>query len=125
MQHDTVVAKPILVVEDDAAIRNSMTLLLEMEGYKVQSAANGAEALTALRQKELPCLILLDLMMPVMDGWEFRQIQRQDPNLARVPVILVSAAPTLPENAADLAAADYLQKPVEVETLLATIQKHC
>src|SRR5947209_19891585 len=117
MQQDSVAAKPILVVEDDATIRETMTLLLEMEGYKVQSAANGAEALTALRQKELPCLILLDLMMPVMDGWEFRHIQRQDPKLARIPIILVSAAPALPEKAVDLATAGYLQKPVEVETL--------
>src|ERR1044071_1184503 len=76
----------ILVVEDDSAIREVLTDVLESEGYQVLNAANGREAIQLLRSSTLPCLILLDLMMPVMNGWQFRDEQRQDPLLAPVPV---------------------------------------
>jgi CheY-like chemotaxis protein len=117
-------ARSILVVEDDTVIRETMALVLQMEGYAVTGAANGQEALNYLRQTERPALILLDLMMPVMDGWEFRKEQQQDPTLADIPVVLVSAAGTVQEKAAALDAEGFLQKPIEVEQLLTTVQRY-
>ena len=86
--------KRILLVEDDADIRLQVVLALELEGYEVVQASNGKEALALLRSSSpegLPCCIILDLMMPVMDGWEFRRRQREDPALASVPVVVLSA----------------------------------
>lgn len=117
--------KRILVIEDEAVIRDTMALILEMEGYQVAAAANGREALEYLHRAERPSLILLDLMMPVMDGWQFRREQRLDPRLAAIPVVIVSAAGGVAEKAADLGADGFLQKPVDVDELLTTIHRHC
>jgi CheY-like chemotaxis protein len=81
--------KSVLVVEDDAATREALTLFLEREGYRVVAAPDGRQALERLRGPVTPDLILLDLSMPVMDGWRFREEQRRDPSLADVPVVLV------------------------------------
>src|SRR4051812_60385 len=115
----------ILVVEDDAATRSALQLILRAAGYEVACAGDGREALDRLREKRPPCLILLDLMMPVMDGRQFREEQRRDPALAGVPVVLVSADMNLAEKAADLGASGYLQKPVEIEELLELVRRHC
>jgi CheY-like chemotaxis protein len=115
----------IFLVEDDAATRDAMTLVLESEGYQVKSAANGWEALNRLSETRPPRLILLDLMMPVMNGWQFRDVQRQDPRLASIPVILFSAEANLPQKAEALETAGFLQKPVELDELLATVRQHC
>ncbi len=117
--------KSILIVEDDANIRDALATILEMEGYTVSGAANGQEALNYLRQTQPPRLILLDLMMPVMDGWQFRHEQRQDPKLAAIPIVVVSAAGAVQQQAAALGANGYLQKPVEVDELLTAVQRHC
>src|SRR5882724_8727460 len=93
---------PILVVEDNADVRDAWEALLEGEGYRVVSAASGREALRWLRSSEvMPALILLDLIMPGMNGWDFRAEQSQDETLASIPVIVVSADPlaTLAKNA--------------------------
>jgi CheY-like chemotaxis protein len=115
----------ILVVEDDPGSREAISLVLELQGYAVDSAANGLEALNHLQQDERPCLILLDLMMPVLDGRGFRARQRQDPALADIPVVVVSADGSVAQKAASLGAAGYLQKPVEVDELLAAVQRLC
>src|SRR4051812_36434591 len=95
----------ILIVEDDAPIRDMLEEVLEEEGYPVQSTANGQEALTALHAlSKPPKLILLDLMMPVMDGWTFRQMQIQDPVLRGIPVVILSAAYELHRQAANIGA---------------------
>src|SRR5690349_1561300 len=78
---------PILIVEDDADLRDMMAQLLLLEGFDAYAVANGREALDYLHHADAPNLILLDLMMPVMDGWEFRREQQRDPQLAGVPVI--------------------------------------
>lgn len=117
--------KRVLIVEDEGATREMLALLLESEGYSVASAANGEEALACLRQCERPDVILLDLMMPVMDGWQFRRIQRREPALAEIPVIVVSAAGDVGQTAVALSAASFLQKPVEPSHLLATIRRLC
>jgi CheY-like chemotaxis protein len=115
----------ILLVEDDAATREAMAPALEMSGYTVAGAANGQEAIDHLRGDGRPCLILLDLMMPVKDGWQFRAEQQQDPSLAGIPVVVVSADGTVDQKAVALGAAGYLQKPVEVDQLLSVVRRHC
>jgi CheY-like chemotaxis protein len=114
----------ILVVEDDYTIRESIAELLQDEGFFVRCAANGAEALARLTVEDAPNLILLDLMMPVMDGWSFRQALRQDPRLARIPVIVLSGNALDPGSAA-LAVDAYLSKPFEVDVLLAEVNRLC
>jgi CheY-like chemotaxis protein len=115
--------KTIMVVEDDAATRDALTLILSAEGFAVLGAANGQEALTLLRGSSRPDLILLDLMMPIMDGWQFRREQTQDPSLSAIPVVVLSADGNVRQKAASLHVADYLQKPVEMESLLEVIQR--
>ena len=117
--------KSILVVEDDAATRDAVALVLEDEGYSVTGVANGQEALLHLRQTAPPNLILLDLMMPVMNGWEFRKQQTQDPALQSIPVVVISADGALPQKAAALGATDYLIKPIDLDKLLEAVQRYC
>jgi CheY-like chemotaxis protein len=114
--------KTILVVEDDPATREALGLILGSAGFGVLGAPNGQEALGLLRSGPYPDLILLDLMMPVMDGWQFRREQTRDPALAAIPVVVLSADGNVRQKASALGAAGYLQKPVEVENLLETIQ---
>ncbi|HEY3109037.1 MAG TPA: response regulator, partial [Chloroflexota bacterium] len=83
--------KTILVVEDDDDIRDSLTTLLIVSGFRVLSARNGREALAVLNECERPAVILLDLMMPEMDGWSFRAAQLRDPETAEIPVIVLTA----------------------------------
>lgn len=109
----------VLLVDDDPHIRDMLVQLLEDEGYNVLSAANGRDAVELLRgARELPRVIVLDLMMPVMNGWEFRATQRQDPSLAPIPVIVLSADHQVPRHAAELQVQAYLQKPVDFDALL-------
>jgi len=116
----------VLVVEDDPDIRFGLAVLLEDEGYAVVTAANGREALARLQAMPVPpFVILLDLMMPDMDGWEFRAEQRSLPLLATIPVIVLSAAADLPTRTAKLGVAGVLQKPIHVGELLQAIKRHC
>jgi len=117
--------KAILVIEDDATTRDAMTLILKEDGYSVACAANGQEALTHLRASRRPNLILLDLMMPVMNGLEFRKEQQNDPALKNIPVVVVSADGNVPQKAASIGVADYLLKPVDIDVLLATVRRYC
>jgi CheY-like chemotaxis protein len=117
--------RQILIVEDDRDIRETLAEILVDEGYQVAVAANGEEALRRLRGVQAPCVILLDLMMPVMDGWEFRRRQQQDPGLATVPVIVVSGDGNIAQKATGIGAAGYLLKPIHLDTLLDTIRLHC
>ncbi len=112
---------PVLVVEDDANTREAMRSLLELNGYAVVTAADGSEALQRLRAGLKPCLILLDLMMPGMDGFEFVNEKRQDPRLAAMPVVIYSGHSDARSSAARLGADGYFQKPVEVERLLTLV----
>jgi CheY-like chemotaxis protein len=112
----------ILLVEDDPATRDALTLVLGLEGYQVTVAADGKEALDLLRRQEPPGLILLDLLTPVMDGWQFRREQAADPKLADIPVVIISGADHVEHEAASLGAAGYIRKPVEAGTLVATVR---
>ncbi|HZU36294.1 MAG TPA: response regulator [Gemmataceae bacterium] len=115
-------ADDILVIEDDGDARWALKALLESAGYRVACAAHGGEALAYLRQGQPPRVILLDLSMPIMDGWAFRKQQQRVAAWSVIPVVLLSAEEDLAWQAAALGTAAYLHKPVEVEQLLATLR---
>lgn len=117
-------AKRIFVVEDDLHIRESLTEVLEIEGYDVFSAVNGQEALEILHKGEKADLILLDLMMPVKDGFQFRMEQAQDPKISGIPVIIMSANGNLSAKKELDGVKDYLKKPIDLDALLDTINKY-
>ncbi|HEX5421701.1 MAG TPA: response regulator [Gammaproteobacteria bacterium] len=117
--------KVILLVEDESDLRQAMAWLLEYHGYSVETAANGKEALARLEQIERPCLIILDLMMPEMNGWELRKGLLRHPELADVPVVLVSGAIDIDKAARSLKAVDYLTKPVDFSRLFGVIEAYC
>ncbi len=106
----------ILIIEDDVDIRESLTQVLEMEGYDVAVACDGCQGLLEARRAH-PDVILLDLMMPVMDGWQFRSEQKRDERIAGIPVVVVSALGRRPE----LDAAAYIPKPCNVDDVLAAV----
>jgi CheY-like chemotaxis protein len=116
--------KSILIVDDDADVREMLSQFFSIEGYSVATARNGKDALDTLRQGADVDLILLDLMMPVMDGWQFRVEQQRDPKLAGIPVVVLSAVYNARERAGLLGAVDYMQKPVEFDKLIETAERH-
>jgi CheY-like chemotaxis protein len=118
-------SKMILYVEDEIDTRDAVTVVLEQEGFRVFGAANGQTALDYLRSNPPPCLILLDLMVPVMDGWQFMAVRARDPGLISIPVVIVSAHMSIQRQTTPLKAAGYLTKPIDMELLVATVRKYC
>jgi DNA-binding response OmpR family regulator len=110
----------ILIVDDDPAIRDVVSDILEMSDYCVKTACNGAEALDHIRD-DRPAAVLLDLMMPVMDGWEFLREYKDWASAAHVPVVIMSAAQDASHAVDELGAQAFLAKPFEIETILAII----
>lgn len=113
----------VLVVEDDNDLRDSICAVLQDAGYTSWPAENGEIALQRARA-ERPCVILLDLMMPIMNGWEFRSEQLRDPQLSSIPVIIMTADGRAGEKAKTLRA-DYLKKPITLEALLDLVEDYC
>jgi CheY-like chemotaxis protein len=113
----------VLIVDDDADIRSILGQILQMQGYSVQTAANGREALEALSSGLPPRVIVLDLMMPVMSGWDFRAQQRLRPEVAAVPVIVLTGGGGLRRDVQELDAAAWFAKPVDLEKLLDAISR--
>ena len=114
----------ILIVEDDRAIRTTFQKLLEMHGYQVETATNGQEGIDFLKLKSSEInLILLDLMMPVKDGFKFREEQLQDSNLAAIPVIIMSADGRAEEKQRMTQSAGYLKKPIDIDKVFDLIEK--
>ncbi len=116
-------APRILIVDDDFDIRDALAQILVEEGYEVQSAANGAEALDQLSVGPRPNVILLDLMMPVMSGWQFRAKQRADAVLADIPVVVITADAHVAERGGPLEVAGAVRKPIQLSELLTLIDR--
>jgi len=115
----------IIVVEDDDAIRDTIREVLELEGYTVQAFPNGKTALDALSHCEAPCLILLDLMMPVMNGWEFLEARKAcGDTIVAIPVYIVSAVAERGELQG-IGASGYIKKPIDIDLLLGVVTKYC
>ncbi len=115
----------VLIVEDDDDIRETLLEVLSDNGFEPSCAANGAEALTFLRDaSDKPHVILLDMMMPVLDGWGFRSAQLADPTLRSIPVIVLTAHASIEETAAALGVTGFLRKPVRLDPLLDAIRRH-
>lgn len=113
----------VLIVEDDPDIRETLQHLLESAGYSAPAAANGQEALDLLHEIGRPCLVLLDLMMPVMDGWAFLKALDSNESLADVPIVIVSA---YTDRAGTLERAQQvLKKPVDINALMEVVRQHC
>lgn len=116
-------ASRVLVVEDDAELRQSICTALEDAGFTSRPAENGEIALERARE-ERPCVILLDLMMPIMNGWEFRSEQLRDPDLSSIPVVIMTADGRAAEEARALHA-DYLRKPIHLDAMLELVNDYC
>jgi CheY-like chemotaxis protein len=114
----------VLVVDDDPDILDAICDILQGEGYRVSRARHGLEALDKVNE-ERPTLILLDLMMPVMNGWDFRSHQLEEPELLSIPVVLLSGAGDVARHAVALKAAGYLIKPIRLDSLLRTVSRIC
>jgi two-component system chemotaxis response regulator CheY len=120
-----------LIVEDDADLRQAIGQILQDEGYRVRTASNGLEALAILEGEVAPCLILLDLLMPVMDGWQFLEKKNRDERFGLYPVIVVSAYLERPSPGSPAFAAPHLKvdgvlrKPLDLRELVQTVSDRC
>jgi CheY-like chemotaxis protein len=117
--------KRILVVEDCFTARELMSLLLGEEGYMVSTAANGVEAIERLHMSCRPDLILLDLRMPVMDGWTLQEELKRDPELSGIPIVVLSGVDEGGDQPSSPEAAPFLHKPVDADKLLQTVRQCC
>ena len=115
----------VLVVDDQEDARTSLAEILRIEGYRVAAAADGQEALEYLRSHPSPNVILLDLMMPGMNGWEFRRRQLADPATAQIPVAVISGADLSEQNQSLLQAVGHFVKPLQIERVLETVAACC
>ena len=119
------VSRTLLLVEDDDDMREDLATILGYEGYRVSTAADGQQALDELKGGLKPTLILLDLMMPRMNGWQFRMAQRADPDLDPIPVVVLSGSSDLVRQAEELGAVGYLAKPIDLGKLLGILKQRC
>ena len=116
-------SRRILLVEDDPDIREDLAEILVDEGFQVATAAHGRAALDQMRRGPLPDLVLLDLMMPVMDGFQFRAAQLADPDLAAVPVVVLSGAADMLTQVHSIQARGVVRKPFRVDQVLGAIDR--
>jgi DNA-binding response OmpR family regulator len=115
----------VIVLEDDADIRDSIVEVLLEDGFEARGFTNGAEALDYLRSGGVASMILLDVMMPIMDGVEFRREIEKDPALAAIPVVVLTAAGDAQRRAAAMRVSAGLNKPVRIDALLSLVESHC
>lgn len=117
--------KTVLLVEDDPDMREELAWLIEDWGYSVVTAGGGHEALAVLSTMDPPCLAILDLMMPHMDGWQLRAALLEQPSLASVPVVLLSGVADLEAQAKTMDVVGYLTKPFDIDELSGLLAAHC
>jgi CheY-like chemotaxis protein len=115
----------VMVVDDHGDIRETLAMILEDAGFDVVTAADGRDALRQLHDGPRPQLILLDLMMPNMDGWEFRRRQEADTDLSAIPVVLLSGVNDVHRQVLPLHADGYLRKPFDIDTMLEVVRSYC
>jgi DNA-binding response OmpR family regulator len=115
----------VLIVEDDEDIRADLAAILRIKGFDVSDVANGREALELMVDRGVPCVILLDLMMPVMNGWELRAALKADVRFSTVPVIVMTGAGRLEDTIASLDAVAVLAKPFELQRLIELVARFC
>lgn len=115
--------KRILLVDDEPDLVESLAMALEGQ-FEVRTAHNGQEALAVLAREPIDAIVL-DLMMPVMDGWTFRAEQMRDPQLAQIPVVVISAVRDVGKQVKDLGLIGYLKKPIDLKQLLNIVSEHC
>ena len=115
----------VLVIEDHELARRALATLLSTMGYEVVEAANGREALATLATEARPDVILLDLVMPIMDGWEFMKRQRRDWRLCTIPTIVISGVPSHDPRCLEMPIVRLLPKPYTIEQLMAAIEAEC
>ncbi|MFL5814731.1 MAG: response regulator [Bdellovibrionia bacterium] len=111
--------KNILIIEDDESIRKMIASVLEIEGYSISAAANGKQALETIQNGALPDIILLDMMMPVMNGWDFLDFVRANATTSKIPIIVVSAYAEIAKSVKPNA---VVPKPVQLKSLLKAIE---
>jgi len=115
---------PLMIIDDDNDLRDALVDIMVAEGYEVAPFDDAGEALTALEHGLTPFLILLDLMMPGMSGWEFRAAQLENPRLAAIPVVVVTAATSVGEERRTLGDVAIVRKPFALDTLLPLVVQH-
>jgi CheY-like chemotaxis protein len=115
----------VLLVEDDRELHEAMTAILDAEGYRVIGAFDGQQAIDRLREGVRPSIILLDLMLPVKDGRQFRAEQLADPRLAAIPVIAYSGDARVADAARALRVEHWFKKPVNFGAMLEVISTYC
>lgn len=123
MDHTTTRPTRVLVVDDDAAIREFLRDLLDLEGYDVEEAVNGAEAVERVRANP-PSAVLMDLMMPVLSGAEATARLKNDPSTARIPILAMSAGRNLATMSATIPADGFVAKPFDLPLLITALEKH-
>lgn len=112
----------VLIVEDDEDIRETLKSILEADGYRVVTAENGVAGLERLKELVNPCLVILDLMMPLMDGWQFVEALHHDSVLTAIPVVILSA---FSDKEKPIKAQGFIKKPVDLESLSLLVKKYC
>ena len=115
----------VLIVEDDRAVREAAVALLEVDGLRVSEAENGAEALAELAEGLRPKVIVLDMMMPMVDGEKFLKARRLEPDIASIPVVIFSALQKIPRDLSESRVVAILSKPVEPQRFLRTVREYC
>lgn len=122
VKDETCCTNSILVVEDDDDIRNAIVDLLESEGYHAEAAVNGKDALDKLDTMDKPCLVLLDMMMPIMNGRQFLDVVTKDSKLAPLPVLIVSAVADKTNTEGSVG---FLKKPIDIDVVLNVVSQYC
>ena len=116
--------RPLFIIDDDDDLRKALALIMTSSGYEVSAFGNARLALRALESGREPFLILLDLMMADMSGWEFRAAQLENPQLASIPVVVLTAGTSLSDGTHTLSDVEFLFKPFELDTLLALVSRY-